>query len=100
MRFDKPIYMQYITTGNYDVNTGDYKDDIVIETKVYASITDTTTETLNLVYGELKQGSLTIRLQNHFDGLFSRIRIDNKIYRVDYERKLKTKHVFIVSEVQ
>ncbi len=100
MRFDKPIYMQYITAGNYDVNTGDYKDDIVIETKVYASITDTTTETLNLAYGELKQGSLTIRLQNHFDGLFSRIRIDNKIYRVDYERKLRTKHVFVVSEVQ
>lgn len=99
MRFDKPIYMQYITAGNYDVNTGDYKDDIVIETKVYASITDTTTETLNLAYGELKQGSLTIRLQNHFDGLFSRIRIDNKIYRVDYERKLRTKHVFVVSEV-
>ena len=100
MRFDKPIYMQYITAGNYDVNTGDYKDYIVIETKVYASITDTTTETLNLAYGELKQGSLTIRLQNHFDGLFSRIRIDNKIYRVDYERKLRTKHVFVVSEVQ
>lgn len=100
MRFDKPIYMQYITAGNYDVNTGDYKDDIVIETKVYASITDTTTETLNLVYGELKQGSLTIRLQNHFDGLFSRIRIDNRTYRVDYERRLRTKHVLVISEVQ
>ena len=61
---------------------------------------DTGTETMNLVYGEIKQGSLTIQLQTHYKELFNRIRVGRKVYRVDFERKLRTKHVFVVSEVQ
>lgn len=99
MRYDTPIYFQRITAGVYDPATGDYADDTVVETVRYASIMDTRTETMNLLYGEIRQGSLTIHIQNHYIGVFDHIRIGGKVYRGDYRRCLRTKETFIVSEV-
>ena len=100
MRFDKPIFFQSITRGEYDDTTGDYLPDTVKETKKYADITDAGVETLRLIYGELKQGVLTVRIQNHIDEPFDKIRIGRKLYNVDFMRVLSTKQVFVVSEVQ
>lgn len=100
MRCDTEVFFQSIVPGEYDEATGDYGDDIASEEKRYASVTDTGTETMNLVYGSIKQGSKTVRLQTHYKKPFDRIRIGNALYRVDFERKLRTKHVFVVSEVQ
>ena len=100
MRFDTPIYFQSITPGEYDTSTGNYGEDTISEVMCRASVTDSTTATLTLVYGGLKQGSLTIRLQNHYNKPFDRIRIGDKCYKVDAERRLRIKHTFVVSEVQ
>ena len=100
MRYDTPVYFQRITSGKYDAKTGDYADDIVVETMRYASVMNTGEERLKLVYDGPKQGSLTIQLQTHYTEPFDRIRVGKKIYRVDYSRELRTKHVFVVSEVQ
>ena len=100
MRFDTPVYFQTVTAGAYNASTGDYSADTVTEVKVFASVTNSGTETVSLVYGELKQGSLTVRLQNHYTAPFDRVRISDKTYRVDMSRKQRTKHVFVLSEVQ
>lgn len=100
MRYDTPIYFQRITAGVYDPSTGNYGDDTVAETLRYASVMDTRDETKRPVYGEIRQGSLTVHIQNHYSGAFDRIRIGGKVYRVDYRRRLRTKETFIVSEVQ
>lgn len=100
MRFDKPIYFQRITSGEYDPNTANYKPDFVKETKRFANISTTGVETLNLIFGEIKQGALTIRIQGHYNEPFDRIRIGDKTYRVDHSRKLERLQTFIVSEVQ
>ena len=104
MRFDTPIYFQRKRKGEYNAESGDYSPVQPLEVERYASVTDTGTDTLMLVYGELKQGSKTIRLQMHYTEPFDQIRIGDgeqaKYYRVDRERKLRTKHTFIVSEVQ
>lgn len=100
MRFDTPIYFQKITPGEYDASTGNYGEDIVAEVKCYAAVTNSTRDTMNLIYGGIKQGSLTIRLQNHYTEPFDRIKIGNKVYRVDSERILRVKNTFVVSEVQ
>lgn len=100
MRFDTPVYFQHIKSGAYNANTGDYDPDSVVEEQRAASVTNTGANTLNLVYGEIKQGSLTVRLQAHYTEPFDRIRIGDKVYRVDMERRLRTKHTFVVSEVQ
>ena len=101
MRFDTPIYFQTVVEkGEYDPNTGNYADDTVTEDEIFASVTNSTTETLKLVYGTIKQGSFTIRLQNIYSKPFNRIKIGEKLYKVDYSRELKVKHIFVVSEVQ
>lgn len=100
MRYDTPVYFQQVTTGEYDPKTGNYAEDTVKETLRYASVMNTGEEKLKLVYDGPKQGSLTIQLQTHYTKPFDRIRIGEKIYRVDDSRELRTKHTFVVSEVQ
>lgn len=99
MRYDTPVYFQKVTSGAYDPKTGNYADDTVVETMRYASVMNTGEEQLKLVYDGPKQGSLTIQLQAHFTEPFDRIRVGEKVYSVDYSRELRTKHVFVVSEV-
>ena len=81
MRYDTPIYFQKVTQGEYDPTNGDYGEDTVDETCVMASVMDTSTETMQIVYGSIKQRSKTIHIQNHYDKSYDSIRIDNKIYR-------------------
>lgn len=100
MRFDTPVYFQTIKAGEYDENTGNYGADVISEEMRLASVTSTGRETLNLLYGEIKQGVFTVRLQNRYDKPFDRIRIDSKTYRVDSSRNLRTKQTLVVSEVQ
>lgn len=100
MRYDTPVYFQKVTSGEYDPSTGNYAEDTVEEMLKYASVMDTGTDMLKLVYDGPKQDSLTIQLQNHYEEPFNRIRVGEKAYRVDFSRKLQTKHVFVVSEVQ
>lgn len=95
MRYDTPIYLQRITSA-YNADTGNY-DDIVAEDMLRARVTDSGDNTLNLVYGTLKQGSKTVLLQRAYLLPFDRIRIGEKVYTVDFSRKKKT---FVVSEVQ
>lgn len=100
MRYDTPIYFQKITPGEYDPNTGDYGADKIQEAEIYASVMDTRSEMLRLVYNGPMQGSLTVQLQNHYTDPFDRIRIGDLIYKVDYTRRLRVKQTFVVSEVQ
>lgn len=98
MRFDTPIYFQTVTR-EYDATTGNYRNTIT-ETMSRASVTDTGDETLQLVYGELKQGSKTIRLQRHYNLPFDRIRIGDSCYKADRVRTLRNMQTLVVSEVQ
>ena len=100
MRFDTPVYFQKVTKGKYDASTGNYSDDIIEETLRYADVTDTGTQSLMLIYGTIKQGSLTVRLQNNYNEPFDRLRIGSAFYKVDSSKKLRMKHILIVSEVQ
>ena len=97
MRFDTPIYFQRIEAGKLNIETHNYDDDITVEVKRYADVTDSGVDTLNLVYGEIKQGSKTVRIQRAYKEPFDRIRIGDKTYRVDLARRGKS---FVVSEVQ
>lgn len=100
MRYDKAIYFQKISPGAYNPDTGDYGEDSIEEERRLASVADTGTETMNIVYGSIKQGSLTIQPQTHYRKPFDFIRIGRRKYRVDLSRELRTKHIFVVSEVQ
>lgn len=100
MRFDTPVYFQIIKPGEFDASTGNHGEDTITEEMRYASVTETGIETLNLIYGEIKQGVKTVRLQNHYSKPFDRVRIGEKVYRVDRARPLRLKYTLICSEVQ
>lgn len=100
MRFDTPIYFQMHPEGTYDEATGNYIVAEPVETLRYADITNTGVNTLQIVYGELKQGSKTVRIQGNYTDPFDHIRIGTKKYKVDFSRRLHNKETFVVSEVQ
>lgn len=100
MRYDTPVYFQTVTPGAYDPETGDYGADTVREVVRYAAVMDTRAETVTLVYGTVRQGSLTVQLQAQYAAPFDRLRIGETRYRVDSRRCFRTKEVLIVSEVQ
>lgn len=99
MRYDTQVFFQKRIPGAYDADTGNYEEDRIEENLKYAAVMDTQAEMIKLVYGSIKQGSLTLHIQNHYKKNFDYIRIGEKIYQVDYTRKLRIKQTFIVSEV-
>lgn len=100
MRYETPIYFQRAVPGAFNPATGDYDDDSIEEIKAFAAVMDTKQETMRLIYGEIRQGRLTVHLQNQHTEPFDHIRIGSKRYAVDYRRRLRTKDVYFVSEVQ
>lgn len=95
MRYDTPVFFQKRSQGSYDTNTGNYAPDSVEETLTYACVMDCSADTLKLIYGDIKQGAVKIQLQNHYTKPFDRIRIGNEIYSVDWQRKLRFKHILV-----
>ena len=100
MRYDTAVYFVKKREEIYNPGTGDYEAGTPSEVQRMASVMDTTEKMLTLVYGSIKEGSLTIQLQNAYDGVFDFIRIGDKKYAVDYRRTLRVKQTFVVSEVQ
>jgi hypothetical protein len=100
MRYDTPIYFQTVPKDIYDPTTGDHVPiGEPTEVEKYASVYDTQTQVLLLVYGGIRQGSKTIHLQVPYTEPFDHIRIGDKLYNVDFKRDFRQKQSFIVSEV-
>ena len=100
MRFDNKILFVRETEGTYDESTGDYGEGSTHKIEKLANVTDASTQTMQLVYGHIRQGALVIRIQGVMLEPFDYIRVDGKKYRVDMSRKLRQKSTFVVSEVQ
>lgn len=100
MRYDTLVTFVKRVKGEYNKETGDYAKSTLDETDVFASVNDTQTSMLKLIYGTLRQGSYTIQLQNHYPDDFDYILIDGRRYDVDFTRRLRHKQTFVVSEHQ
>lgn len=98
MRYDKEIYFVQKGEEKYDYNTGDYIETKPIKFKRYARVTDVGAEKMQLIYGELKKGAKTVRIQNHYLGPFDYIEIDEKKYSVQLERRMRNDRSFEVVE--
>lgn len=99
MRYDTPIYFQQLIPGEYDPKTGNYGEDQVMETQRLAAVMETNTETMQILYGAIRQGSVTIRLQNRYEQTYDRIRIGDRTYQVDRRKNLRVKQVLVLTEV-
>ena len=100
MRYDTLISFVKFRRGDYNAETGNYEKAPPEMTVTHASVMNTGQETMRLLYGEIRQGTLVVQIQGHFEQTFDRIEIAGKMYAVDQRRRLRTKETFIVSEVQ
>ena len=61
MRYGTQVFFQKRVPGAYDSDTGNYEEDKIQETLKYASVMDTQTKMLKLVYGSIKQGRIIVK---------------------------------------
>lgn len=92
-----PVFFQRREQGALNLETHNYEPDKITEVKRYADVTITGTDTLQLIYGSIKQQSLTVRLLRPYNKPFDNIRIGSKIYAVGFSRGNKA---FVISEVK
>lgn len=97
MRFDKIIYLVEKGTSKFDYGTGNTKVDEPIKKKFYASISDTGTERMSLLYGGVRQNALTVTLKNAVIQNIDYLEIDGKKYNIDNLTIGRNKKVLEVS---
>ena len=100
MRYDKEIRFIKEAETKYDPKTGNHEKTAQdTQIKCMASVIDASDKTIQIVYGELREGVLSIQLQNRMEEPFDYILIGSKRYKVDRKRNLRIKQTFIVSEM-
>jgi hypothetical protein len=100
MRYDTPVYFQKSGKSTYNKQTGNHETSPAEETRVYASVSSAEADAVQLIYGALKQDVVMVHLQNQYKDAFDFVRIGSKIYRPDYVKRLRTKEIMYLSEVQ
>ena len=97
MRYDKKVY--FVTEGEeYNYDTGNYELVEVVKDEVWANVSDTGTERMQLIYGALKQGAVTVRIQGKYEEAFDYIEVGDKKYNVDAFRTFRNDQAFNLSE--
>ena len=98
MRYDKQIYFVKEGEDEYDYATGDYITTEPIKHETWANVSDTGTERMRLIYGNLKQGAITVRIIGKYDKEFDYIQVGDKKYNVDAFRTFRNDQSFNLSE--
>ena len=98
MRFDTPAYFYEDPTREYDTTTGDYIEKEPEKLKAWCSVTDSSANAKAIMYGNIAVDSLTLRSRT--ETTKPRVIVKDKIYNVDYHRRLNHLSTYIVSEVQ
>ena len=98
MRYDTRIYFVKEGEEVYDYDTGDYITTEPIKHEAWANVSDTGTERMQLIYGALKQGAITVRIRGKYEKEFDYILVDDKKYNVDAFRTFRNDQAFNLSE--
>ena len=98
MRYDQRVYFVKEGEDEYDYATGDYIATEPIKHEVWANVSDTGTERMQLIYGALKQGAITVRIVGKHDKEFDYIEVEGKKYNVDAFRTFRNDQAFNLSE--
>lgn len=98
MRYDQKIYFVKEGEDEYDYDTGDYITTEPVKDEVWANVSDTGTERMQLVYGALKQGAITVRIIGKYDKEFDYIEVEGKKYNADAFRTFRNDQSFNLSE--
>lgn len=98
MRYSTPIYFVKEGEDEYDYDTGNYVTTEPVKHEAWANVSDTGTERMQLIYGALKQGAVTVRIQGKYDETFDYVQVGDKKYNVDAFRTFRNDQAFNLSE--
>lgn len=98
MRYDQRIYFVKEGEDEYDYDTGDYITTEPIKHEAWANVSDTGTERMRLIYGNLKQDAITVRIVGKYEETFDYIEVEGKKYNVDAFRTFRNDQAFNLSE--
>ena len=98
MRYDQRIYFVKEGEDEYDYDTGDYVTTEPVKHEAWANVSDTGTERMQLIYGALKQGAITVRIVGKYDKEFDYIQVGDKRYNVDAFKTFRNDQSFNLSE--
>src|SRR5699024_10484074 len=98
MRYATPVYFVKETEPVYDYETGDYINGEPIKHEAWTNVSDTGTERIQLIYGALKQGAITVRIVGKYDKEFDYIEVEGKKYNVDAFRTFRNDQAFNLRE--
>ena len=95
MRYDKRIYFVRETgLEEYDVETGDFIESEPIRTGAWANVSDMGEERIQAIFGRLKQGSITIKVQGVYNDPFDYIEIGGKEYDVALTKRTRLMTIY------
>ena len=98
MRYDQRVYFVKEGEDEYDYSTGNYVTTEPIKHEAWANVSDTGTERMQLIYGALKQGAITVRIVGKYDKEFDYIQVGDTKYNVDAFRTFRNDQSFNLSE--
>lgn len=98
MRFDQKIKLVKEGTPIYNPQTGNYDSTEGTEQKLWVNVSDMTEERMSFLFGGLKQGAYTIRLQGQVLRKFDYVEMNGKKYNVNQQRVLRRFTTLQVSE--
>lgn len=100
MRYDTKVTFCKETPGGYNPATGDYAASTVRTLNKWANVTDAGADAMQLIYGQLRQGAIVIRIRGAVDPDMDYIMVGGKKYSPDMVRTLRQEQTFTCSEVQ
>lgn len=100
MRCDQIIYLCQNGRSKYNDKTGDYETSEPIKIKRYAHINDMGDEKMNMLFGKLTEGALTVRLNAPYADKVDYIEYKGTKYEIKQRKKLGTKESFHVAKAQ
>lgn len=91
MRYDTKLYFVRETgLEEYDNDTGDLIESEPIKTSRWVNVADMGEERMQAIFGRLKQGSVTIKMQGSYNEPFDYLEIGGKAYDVALTKRTRT----------
>lgn len=85
MRYDKPLYFVSNVGKHYDAELGEWVQGQTSRVKKFSNITAMSENRQQLIFGDVSNKRLIVRLQRIYNEPYDLLEIDGKSYQVDNE---------------
>ena len=85
MRYDKPLYFVSNVDKHYDAELGEWVQGQTSRVKKYGNITAMSANRQQVIFGDVSNKRLVVRLQRVYREPYDLLEIDGKSYQVDNE---------------